>query len=327
MSTATGIGMIQRRLDMKESTTIGKLAGAGILSTGRIFYVKHTSDTDRPDFIGDVAGTRRFVTIQEGIAACRSGSNDYVLLCPQDDSGAWAQTVDIDILGRDIHLVGVSATGNRPLITFSTAKSIDIGNGALTGARTRGIELGNLKVTSSGTSTIHCVDVGDSSGFTFDTWIHDCLIVQSGTTAAIAEIKDFGSDLLVERCTIGAYATHPDDNYLQGAGVIGGEFRDCLFLHDAAGAGDQFATVVSTSLPCLFKNCVFVNKGTATMTVGIASAGLAVLHNCGMTKATAMATTSQSLITPGGMGITVADADVFNPGLAIDGAEPVAADT
>jgi hypothetical protein len=242
-----------------------------------------------------------------------------VLLCPQDDNAAWAQTTDIDILGRDIHLVGVSAGHNRPLITFSTAKSIDIGNGALTGSRTRGIELGNLKVTSSGTSTIHCIDVGDSSGYTFDTWIHDCLIVQSGTTAAIAEIKDFGSDLLVERCTIGAYATHPDDNYLQGAGAIGGEFRNCLFLHDAAGAGDQFATIVSTSLPCVFRNCIFINKGTATMTTGIVSAGLVIGHYCTMTKAGYFVTTSQGFVAPCVWNAQGADQGA-NIGLALDGA-------
>lgn len=327
MSTETGIGMIQRGRDMQEAVTIGKLAGAGLLSTGRIYYVKHTSDADRPEFVSTIPGSRRFITIQAALAVCRSGAHDYVLLCPQDDNAAWAQTADIDILGRDIHLVGVSSGPNRPLITFSTAKSIDIGNGAVTGDRTRGIELGNLKVTASGATSIHCIDVGDSSKFTYDTWIHDCLISTTATSAAKAEIKDFGSDLLVERCTIGQYGTHPDDNYLQGAGAIGGEFRDCLFMHDAAGAGDQFATIVSTSLPCVFRGCIFVNKGTATMTVGIASAGLAVMHNCGMTKATAMATTSQSLITPSGMGLSVTAADVFNPGLAIDGAEPVASDT
>jgi hypothetical protein len=330
-----GYGVKERQLDMKQAVNLGKVVGAGMLTTGRICFVKAVDDTDRRDFLVNIPKRDRFDTIQAALNVCKDDANDYVLVAPNDANAAWAQTDDLDVkgtgeAGRALHLIGLERGPNQPEISFSTAKALRIGNGAVTGDRCRNVELANFRISASGTTNVHCLELGDSNGFTYDTIIRNCHIASTATTAAKAEIKDFSTQAYFENCRIGQPTTHCDDNYLQGAGAAAAGitiFKDCEFIHFAAATTDQYATTVASG-NTLFLRCTFYNANHAAQAIatGIVSAGMAILANCHMV-ATTMATTAKSLAAPSGMGVNVALADVFNPGIMVDGVAPIASDT
>lgn len=334
------IGMIERGLNLERDLAVGKIAGSGLLTTGRIFYVKEPSDVDIAEFRENIPATERFSTIQLALAACRAGTNDYVLLCPVDDGGAWAQTENIDLDKNYVHLVGVGTGPGLPRITFSTAKSVRIGPSNTVNNVIRGIEISNLEISASGTSNISCVDIGTSdNGYTLDTYFNNCRIFTSATTAAIAEIRSYGMRNRFQSCIIGTHkVAHADDNYIQiaptapitGAMDRDDVFLDCEFRHFAAAVGDQFCTMVSlVAQMAKFRRCLFINNSTTQiMTAGIVSSGVVVLDHCGFVGASiAVDTTAKGWIIPLGQGNSVLAADVYNPMLAGDGIEPVGVDT
>jgi hypothetical protein len=348
-----GEGSPQRVEDRLDILTVGKLAGAGMLGVGNVFLVHDSTDVPVRDIKKLFDKTSRFTDIQTALDACRAGANDYVFLQPKDDGygdetpgsyTGWAQTANIDLDKSHTHLVGLGSGRHKPLITFSTAKSIRVGPDNTLAAPVYGIELANLYVRASGTSHVTTLIIGAAAlGYVYDTFLRDVEIDNFATTAATAEVTDYGARTKFVDSILGGLAAgtpaHPDDNYLQvvptaPANRIGGRLQDthfirCLFQHFAAAAGDQFVTLGADSAATMFRDCMFYNYnfGVADMTLGIVSAGYCFAHNCGMVGATGFGTTGKVLVTPGGVGLNVLAADVFNPSLAIDGAEPVAADT
>ncbi len=351
-TTIRGVGTAQKYHDVLDVINVGKLAGAGMLGVGDIHLVHDGSDVPVKSIRRLFPKTNRWTTIQSALDACRAGANDYVFLHPKDDGygtsaarsswASWAQSANLDIDKSTTHLVGLSSGTYRPLITFTGAHSLRVGPDNTSDSRLYGVELSNLFIRGTGSLHVTCVTIGASAlGFVFDTLIRNCDIQNNGTSAATAEVTDYGQRTMFVETVLGDTITHPDDNYLQivptaPANQAGGRIQDatfirCFFKHLAAAVGDQFATIGAGGNMCLFRDCTFVNYnvGVTAMTVGIAvaSGGFVVAQNCGMIGATAFGTTGLVLCVPGGMGLAVTSADVFNPSLAIDGAEPVAADT
>jgi len=320
---------------MQRAVSLGKLAGAGMLSTGRILLVKDANDPDLNELLHTFSRDDHFTDIQSALDVCSDDQNDYVLVCPTDNNTAWAQTANLDVkgtgkYGRFLHLIGLERGPNKPEISFAGAFAVRVGNGALTGARCRSVELANLRISASGTTNIHVLELGDSSGFTYDTLIRNCDISTTATTAAMAEIKDFSQQAFFDDCVLGQPSAHPDDIYLQGAGAAATGvtvFRNCKFIHFAAATADQYATIVAGA-NVLFQKCDFYNANHANfaIAVGVVSAEMAILANCNM-LATTMATTAKSLVAPSGMDTNAALSALFNPGIMVDGAAPIAAAT
>lgn len=344
----SGQGKDARLQEQRELLTIGRIAGSQILSTGRIHYVKEADAVDRVDFQDLVDPTRRSTDIQSAINKCRSGANDYVFLCPKSDGSAWtfAEGVSLAIDGRHIHLIGISANPlAKPEIAFSpavTAHAVQIGGSAASGDKTIGIELANLLISASGVIAEHCIEIGVAAAagaYVEGTWLHDLLVKNVATTAAKAEIEDFGQSLTVQRSIIGSStAAHPDDNYLQGtgAGATGPvTFEEVDFRHYAASTGDQHGTIVAGCKGLTLRRCTFYNGNASNFAMGVAVAiadnaagGLGgFFEDCKAFGSDVLATAAKADFAPTGMGLSVTAADVFNPALSVDGAEPVASDT
>lgn len=323
------LGMSARRIAQAETTLLGKIAGVGMLSTGRVFWVL-PEGTYPYEGSQDIPAGHLFTTIQAAIAACRNGANDYVMVGPA--ASGYTLTADLAIDAKNfVHLVGLSVGRMRPRIIFATDVNVLIG--ATTTAQA-GTEIANLDITTSGTTNKQCLENGASSKNPAGTWIHDCWLACRATTAAFAEISDFGADLLVQRCVLGARTTgtHAGNaNYLGLTGVKRPIFEDCLFLHAAAAAGDRFATLPATPDYAFFRRCMFVNEkaGTTDMTVGIVgtTARTAFMDNCSFFGVTGAGGATNTYFAPTGMGLNVALSDVFNPALAVQGNETGAADT
>src|SRR5438477_493687 len=63
---------------------ISEIRNAGIVTSGSVFWVKATSDSDYVTFVDAVGASNVTNGIQAAINKCRNDKNDYVLVVPKD---------------------------------------------------------------------------------------------------------------------------------------------------------------------------------------------------------------------------------------------------
>lgn len=327
-----GAGRVRQSLADRQSATLGRLAGAGIMSTGRIHIVKDPSDTDyneaewAVDILGaNIYGDKWHRTIAAGVAALRDGVHDYLFVCPKSDNSSWAPGASVTLDLNHVHLIGVGTAGSRPIIEFAGAYVLTLGGS--TGLL--GVELGNVEVKGTGASHVVTLLVHAS---TANAWIHDSKIHSSTGAAATFDVDDDSDDALFQRCLLGNGTTaHTNTGYFvvnHGSTCRGPVFEDCIFVIIASDAGDAFGNVGGTANPVILRRCLLYNNSATAMTAGfIAANKMVYLEDCSMLQATAMGTTAKSLTSPGGVTLVTTASDVYNPRIGIDGAEPIAVDT
>lgn len=309
------------RLSSSEMKYLALLAGSGICTTGRVYWVKAADDADYQEFRAQVPKGRLFNDIQSALDACRDFTNDYVMVCPQDAVTGWVLTAALDITKDMTHLIGV---GSRPLITSTSTKVLTVNNSATS------CEIANLELTGLGATNTQALGTGTGARHV----IRDCLLTASTGGAAALFDATFGGEMIrILRCTFGTRSAHAAEFCLDTTSVAGQmEIIDCVFNHFAGAVGDAFMNFHnSNGGPHVVKNCTGVNFNVAVnvMTVAIKTSAnnLFHAHNCGWVGAGKCGTTGDGNVTPGGVGNAVTSAEAFDPSLAIDAAETVAVDT
>ena len=300
---ATGFGTGQRGSDMFESVSIGRFAGLDLTTVGRIHIVKDTSDSDWAEFTASFPKQhqrfRRYSTVAAALTATRTGTNDYVIVCPKYDGSTWEQTATLTMSKNMVHLIGLNGSrGQQAEIDFVG----DFGL-AITGT---GMEVGNLKITGSGGSNTYAISMTAPA---VDTWIHDCEIyadpanasaVYDITTAAVGRTT-------IQRCIIGhggsisgwSHGAETCVDNASGGGVL--QIEDCTFLHEAAAAGDQFIFLHSAgSAPVIVRNCTFHNFSTTVMSQAISGGRTngCMVHDSSMFGAVSWGTAANVFVSP-----------------------------
>jgi hypothetical protein len=298
---------------LREGVAIGKLAGAGILTLGEVFFVKDGGDADFDTFTREIPKSNWTNTIANAITAARANMHDYIVVAPKSTSGgvtSFAESLSVN--KEALHIVGSGRWGSKPII-----RNIDVLSDAC--------EIGNVHLETATSSAQIPLEIG-STGNPSGTYVHDCRIAAGTSSTAAADAKDAGVDTLFENCVLGSAITHdPADVYLQNMAAKRARFIDCVFYHKAAAAGDQFCTLIAASGVNVFDRCCFANAavGTTDMTVGIVGVadGEAFLHYCTMMGVTTFTGTGLGRVAPTANAATAAL--TFNPCLAIDAVAPV----
>lgn len=309
------------RLSSSELKFLAMLAGAGISTTGRVFWVKAADDADYDEFSALVPKGRLYNDIQLALDACRSWTNDYVMICPQDAAAGWALTTTLSMIKPMVHLIGI---GRQPLITSTVgAAVIDASTAAV------GIEIANLEITGLGAANTAGLGTAGSKSL-----IRDCRITAAtGGAAALFDCTFAGDRVEFHRCTFGQRTAHAAEFCLDTTSLAtNAQIIDCFFSHFAGAVGDAFINFHnSNGLPMFIKNCMGVNANLAvnvmTAAIKTTASNLFHAHNCGWVGAGKVGTTGKGNTTPGAVGNAVLAANVFDPSLAIDVAATVAVDT
>lgn len=318
-----------------QMVSVGQLAGAGLLTTGDVFFCKDASDNDLLPFRLKLPPGNFFTSIEDALAKVTTGANDYIMIAPLEDNAAWTFASGLSIDDRFVHLVGVGRGFGQPRLSFTGTAGLKIGTASTSSNQTIAIEIGYLKIDCTGTTAIYPLTIGNVSDpqECKDVWLHHGGVFNLACTSYKPDILDYGNDLLVEDSYLGtgltAQAGHTDV-YQQGTGCGAATFKDTVFYTLAAVVGDQFATIVTGAKPVIFRRCMFMNdKTTQAMTEGInaADSDQVFFDNCTMFGATIACTASKGQFAPAATGNAVAAADLYNPMLAVDAAKTVAADT
>jgi len=299
----------ESRVDtMRKQVSLGQMLGANLITVGEVLLVAE-SGAARADEISQVFGPSHvFNDLQKAADVMVSGAGDYMLVMPKDDSAVWALVADLDSTVFFAHFVGLTRAYQRPRISFTGAFDFDLSG--------NGVEVGFLDIVGNTADQ----EVLNSAGA--GCWFHDCMFSAADGTAG-ADVYSGGSQDTFDRCQFGDDYDHAvNANYIDIAGSIRTFFNDCLFLNDAAATTDFFCEN-HTAQTSIFRRCTFINQGSAAMDSAMNSTGSspAFAHYCTVLGAAEWEdTASRSFVSPVGMGKTIAAGEVFNPGLALDGA-------
>lgn len=104
---------------------LSDIMNLGIQTTGNVVFVKHPSDADYRTVKEALGNENLFDSVQSAIDSpkVRSGKNDYVIVCPRDNSTAWVPAggtvADIQLNKHNVHLVslGYGKSTEQP-VTF-----------------------------------------------------------------------------------------------------------------------------------------------------------------------------------------------------------------
>lgn len=324
-----------RNLNTYKIDPLGEIRNAGIVTNGKVLWVKSSADSDYRT-LGDTVGYSNYRdTLQGAIDAAVTDRNDYILVTATDGGTARVLGTAVDVNKNRVHILGVGA---KPVpqthagLTFqgyAVASGNDTELMFVSGA---GVEIGGIRVVgtsgthASGTVTATFRAGTASSGTPHDLYLHDMQVENTNATAAggTAVIFEVTGDvatgiqgLLVERCWIGntSFAATPVVRLAGTAGPTRPVFRDTTIVTNTQANTDAFITGGTGATGyVLFKDCEFINlnQGTLNLSVysGIASNLNPVLFkNCGAVNVTQVGSGANMFKSPVASGTSTAIRD------------------
>lgn len=329
-----------RNLNTFKIDPITEIRNAGIVTNGRVLWVKDSGDPDFTTFKDAVGADSLRETVNAALDdRGRSDTNDYVLVTPKTNGGAYALGTAIDLDLDRIHLRGVA--NGRPehsyAVTFegyAVAGGVDTELLNVTGA---GCEIGNLAfVGTSGThanGTITALArIGTAaSGTPHDTWFHDVRIentqaaADNGTAFIVNVTGDVATGirgLRFDNAWLGNWSWAPAAvvNFVGTAGPTRAEFHNTTFVIDAQATTDDFVVWGTGQTEYgLFKNCDFINVEAGTLPASVFTGAVladnpVLLRNCSYVNVTQAGTDTEVFKSPAFSGTAAAITDV---GIAI----------
>lgn len=270
-----------------------EIRNAGIVTSGRVLWVKAVADADYTTVKEAVGASVMFNNLQPAIDATRNDKNDYILVAPRDNNAAYGTDITnaaINVNKSRVHILGLGANKNLQsyAVTFqgfgTTAAAgtpVPANMFNVTGA---GVEMGGFKVLgtvgTAGAGTVTGLfNVGTgATGTAHDFWLHDATLEQNhghGTTAYVY--------------SPGTVHGARFDNVFIGNAVVSGEsagnggmvrlpmggkrwvFKDTTFLLNSGSVatdGFVFAGTGATEY-AIFKECNFFHIGTGAITSAV----------------------------------------------------------
>lgn len=327
---------------------IAEIVNAGILTTGKVYWVKDIDDEDYLEFKDRVGEHYCDTDIQSAIDKCVDDQNDYVMVCPKNAGSAWHVIPAIGgiNLNKDkVHLIGVGYNANNQyygcrIEGFGTAGVGTALGGTITdngllyvtgnGCEVAGFRLAATAGTGGGGTAETAACLGISG---HDAWVHDCAVEISGgawdegTPSAAIVGGSAISGARLENLDV-SYGTDTTAGAINGV-TLGAQARDWLikdsrfftWAEDAEDAAIVSGTGSIRGIHVLVDNCMAINANTGTavaeMVQGTCPAlSMSHIKNCAAVGFTAMSDDAQITITPtlnGTVGL------LENPGLAISG--------
>lgn len=270
---------------------LSEIRNAGIVTSGRVLWVKATSDADYNTVKDSVGADVMFNDANSAIGRTRNDKNDYVLVTPSDANAVYTLGSSIDLNKARVHLIGVGYNRNplnyavtfRGFATAAGGTPVDTEYVNVTGG---GVEIAGIRVLgTSGTSAGGTVSNGllfvgtGSTGTAHDLYVHDSTLEFTQATLGTPGVIN----------TPGTVHGARFDNVWMGnvqagaesagnAGVVrlgdGGKrwvFQNSTFVYNAGSvATDAFITSGTGAKEyTLFKNCDFLHLGTGLITSAV----------------------------------------------------------
>lgn len=326
---------------------LSEIQNAGILTSGSVFWVKSTSDSDYSTFQNAVGPANIFNDVQSALNKCRNDKNDYVMVCPKDSNTVWTNTLNAGsafiINKARTHLIsvgygkathGYSNTLQGP--GTSAAYDVSVVSVFAPSVEVAGFRiLGTAGTTANGTM-LQVVNLGTAStGTAHQAWFHDCLIennqASGGGANGSATVVSTGGTVngyRFDNCSLVANATGAI-SVAFGNGNQRAQFHDCRLVTKAQATTDSMVTTGTGATDyVLFKNCEFINlnsaqKPASAVTGSITTTNPVILEYCSLMNCTAAGTDPTLLAVPIEPG--TAGAGMHNPLIGIIGSAPISA--
>lgn len=270
---------------------LSEIRNAGIVTSGRVLWVKAVADADYNTVKDSVGADVMFNDANSAIARTRNDKNDYVLVTPSDANAVYTLGSSIDLNKARVHMVGVGYNRNplnyavtfRGFATTSGGTPIDSELINVTGG---GVEIAGIRVLgTSGTSAGGTLSNGmlfigtGSTGTAHDLYVHDSTFEMTPAslgTPAIVNTPGTVHGARFENVWLGNVAAGAES--AGNAGVValgaGGKrwvFQNSTFmLNSGSVATDAFITAGSGAKEyTMFKNCDFLSIGTGLITSAV----------------------------------------------------------
>lgn len=320
---------------------ITEIINAGILTSGKVFWVKDTSDDDYVSFKDSVGRENLFDTIQAAIDKCTSDQNDYVMVCPKKNGAVWQLTEGINLDEDNVHLISVGY-GRSNIGYSNTIEGYAVGvvhDDQFLYVTGNGCEVAGFRFSGTGAATAAAGYGSTDEGILVvnanNVWVHDCHVEVSGSAATAwdalgsvscgyIKVADGKAGARFENVTLHAGTTNAGSATLVNVGAESKDatFKDCTFVWGGADTDTAVMRVGTGDIGLLlFDKCKFVNINSATAPASLitgnvtAEEGVVLFDHCAAVGVTAMGTDSQVFIVPAVGGGTIANL-IENPMLA-----------
>jgi ABC-type tungstate transport system permease subunit len=264
-----------------------EIRNAGLVTSGRVLWVKATTDADYNTVKDAVGASFMFNNIQKAVDACRSDKNDYILVAPKDGGTAFRPNEDVAgtalLLNKArVHLLSLGF--NRTPYGYETTLQ---GHGTTSAYDTSlvkvlapGVEIGGFRIlgtagtTANGTTNTYLLAGTASTGTAHNLWVHDCAIETNlaasgganGTPTMVSMTNDTGPDgIRFDNCLIGNTAAGPVKWLSLNNIGKHHNFNDNTFVGFTGNSADIFISPgTGATNYALFKRNVFINQDSAT---------------------------------------------------------------
>lgn len=263
---------------------LSEIRNAGIVTSGRVIWVKDTADSDYTT-VGDAVGYSNLrTTIQAGVDLTRSDKNDYVLVVPRDGGSVYAPNgtagTALFLNKARMHLMSVGYGQalhgySNTIQGFGTTTAVDT---SLVKVLAPGVEMAGFRIlgtngtSGNGTTTAHVLLGTAASGTAHNFYLHDSVIESNlasgaganGTPLLVNTIDDTGPDgIRFDNVSLINVAGPYTALHLNNIGARH-EFYNVKLVMNAAATADKFVTNgTGNTRYALFKNCDFINTNSA----------------------------------------------------------------
>lgn len=312
---------------------ISEIVNAGILTTGEVYWVKDKDDEDYTTFRDRVGGEFCYDNIQDALNKCVADQNDYVLVCPKADGGAWELTTGLTMSVDKVHLIGVgSGQGGDAsygvLVQGFGTSSTDttISHYGLLHVTGDGVEVAGIKFaatagtgaggTIGGAGSINSDAGGVMSVYGQNFNIHDCYMQMDGgawdvgTPSAFMVVGSAVDGGKVDNCLI-TTGTETADGTQHGIdlrmnnekwSVTNTTVESFLTNAEEGFLSVSPGTALGMGQALYMENCKFLNYNSATaateMVAGtVMSGGFGFMKDCSAMHVTAMHSSDALVLT------------------------------
>jgi hypothetical protein len=270
---------------------LSEIRNAGIVTSGRVLWVKATGDADYNTVKDAVGADVMFNDVNSAIGRTRNDKNDYVLVTPSDNNAVYTLGSSVDLNKSRMHLIGVGYNRNplnyavtlRGFATTAGGTPIDSEYINVTGGgvEVAGIRmLGTVGTSAGGTVTNGMLLVGTgSTGTAHDLWVHDSTFEFTSAslgTPSVVNTPGTVHGARFDNCWFGNVAAGLESAGNSGVVNLGHggkrwEFRDSKFVYNPGSvATDAFVTAGTGAKEyTIFKNCDFFSLGTGLITSAV----------------------------------------------------------
>src|SRR3990167_4221318 len=286
-----------RNFDQYKIDPLSEIRNAGIITNGRVYWVKSPTDSDFNTLQDTVGRDRMGTGVNAVMTSARNDFNDYILVTPTVSGTPYVVGTAIDVNKRRVHIVGVghnkstygkptfrgfcTADGSDTEIMFVTSEGVEVTGIKLLGTNNPSangtINNGILNLGTSASGTPHGANFRDvvieSTSAAADNGTADMVVIEGNVATGIQGIR-------FDDCWIGNFSFAPTNGLVSMSGTAGPkrvEFKNTTFVLDAQATTDVFVTSGTGVMEySTYENCKFINveAGTAPASV-IAGATLA----------------------------------------------------